>query len=235
MAETELRSSSVVSTHFISSNFISSNIGKKYLVGMSGLGLSLFVLIHMSGNLLLFVGPEAYNRYSYALVENPFLIVAELGLLAFFAGHLILGLYLALRNFSARKTRYAVASSGEKRTTLVQKTLWIQGVIILVFVVLHLITFKWGPHYDVTYNGVVMRDLYKLVVEVFQSPLYVAWYVLAVAILLFHLSHGLSSSLQSLGLNHPHYNSTIKKIGWVYAVVVGVGFMLQPLYVFFFQ
>jgi succinate dehydrogenase / fumarate reductase cytochrome b subunit len=215
--------------------FLSANIGRKYLVGISGLGLSLFVLIHMTGNLLLFVGPEAYNRYSYALVENPLLIVAELGLLAFFLSHLGLATYLAARNYAARDHRYAVASNGPKRTSITQKSLWIQGVIIVVFVVLHLITFKWGPHYDVTYNGVVMRDLYKLVVEVFQSPLYVVWYVVAVAVLLFHLSHGLGSSLQSLGLNHPHYNSMIKKISWGYALIVGIGFMLQPLYVFFFR
>lgn len=214
---------------------LSAQIGKKYVVGISGIALSLFVLTHMLGNLLIFVGPEAYNRYSYALISNPLLIVAELGLLAFFLAHVVLAILLTVRNRGARTNRYAVASSGAKRTTLVQKTLWAQGMVILIFVVLHLVTFKWGTHYEVTYNNLVMRDLYRLVLEVFQSPGYVAWYTISVALLLFHLSHGLQSSIQTLGFHHPKYTRTIQWVSRAYAVLVGVGFISQPLYVFFIQ
>ena len=206
-----------------------STVGQKQIVALTGLGLSLFVLVHMLGNLLIFIGPEAYNMYSHQLVTNPLIIPIELGLAGLFIVHLGLALRLTFKNAAARQTDYAMAAGGDKATSLVTKTLWHQGIVLLVFVVYHLITFKFGPHYEATYGGVVVRDLYRLVFEVFQSPFYVLGYVLALGVLAFHLSHGLASALQSLGLYWPR----AKCAAQLYAVVVSVGFMLPPLYVFF--
>ena len=212
-------------------SYLRSTIGSKHLVGVTGLGLSLFVLVHMAGNMLIFLGPKAYNMYSHALISNPFIYVAEAGLVALFLLHLGKATQLQLKNWGAR-SRYAVAASGPKKTTSTQKTLWAQGSILLVFVILHLNTFKYGPTYTVTYGGQEVRDLFQLVVEVFQSPAYVVGYVFALLVLGFHLSHGVGSTFQTLGLHHPRYQHSIKMVSWVYAIVVAAGFISQPIYVY---
>lgn len=213
--------------------WLGSSVGRKQLIGVSGLGLSLFVLIHMAGNMLILASPEAYNKYSHALVTNPLIYAAEVGLVLLFLAHLGLALRLSWSNFRARDTRYAVWPNGAKRTSPVQRSLWAQGLLILVFVILHLITFKYGPHYSVTYDGVEMRDLHRLVLEVFSQPGYVVWYVIALIVLGLHLWHGVRSSFQTLGVNHPRYNCAIKFLGRCYAVVVTAGFLSQPIYVYF--
>ena len=107
-------------------------------------------------------------------------------------------------------------------------------MVILVFIVLHLITFKYGEVYTTVVAGEEIRDLFRLVREVFQSPIYVGWYVFAVALLGFHLTHGFQSSLQTLGANHPKYTPGIKKVSLVYGLVISLGFIAQPVYMFFF-
>ena len=210
----------------------SSTIGRKQMIGVTGLGLSGFVLTHMLGNMLIFVSAEKYNKYGHALTSNEFIYVAEAGLLVMFIAHLIFALYLSFMNMRARTTRYAVMAKGPKRTTWTQRSLWAQGLLILVFVILHLITFKFGPDYRVTYDGLEIRDLYRNVIEVFGQPIYVAWYCLSVVVLGFHLSHGVGSAFQTLGVNHPRYNGPIKAASLAYALIVTAGFLSQPIYVF---
>lgn len=213
--------------------WLCSTIGRKQLIGVTGLGLSFFVLTHMLGNMLILVGPEAYNEYSHKLVSNPLIYAAEAGLLAIFVGHLIFALRLTIKNWGARDTRYAMLPNGAKRTSWTQRSLWAQGLLILVFLILHLITFKFGHHYTATYNGVEMRDLHKLIIEVFHEPVYVAWYIVALVVLGFHLSHGVGSSFQTLGIHHPRYQKGIKCFSIGYAVIVIAGFLSQPIYVYF--
>ena len=203
------------------------------MMAVAGLALCLFVLSHTLGNFLLFVGPEAYNKYAHNLTSNPLLYLAEAGLLLMFVLHIVEGISVTITNRKARPQNYAVYASGEKRTTYTQRTMMWQGGVILAFVVLHLITFKYGEVYMVRYGEVEIRDLFRLVYEVFQNPVYVVWYVLAVGILGFHLSHGLYSSLQSLGFNHPAYTPKIKCASVLYGIVIGVGFALQPIYMMF--
>lgn len=213
-------------------SYFASTIGSKQLVGLTGLGLSLFVLIHMLGNLLIFVSPEAYNLYSNTLITNRGIYFAEAGLLLIFLVHIGMASWVSLLNIRARSSRYARFPSGPKGTSLIARTMWAQGAVILVFTVLHLITFKFGTLYEVEYDGLVVRDLHRLVIEVFQEPVYVIWYVFALLVLGFHLSHGVASSLQTFGINHPRYNPWFKKIGYAYALIVALGFIAQPLYVY---
>ncbi|MBI3542089.1 MAG: succinate dehydrogenase cytochrome b subunit [Deltaproteobacteria bacterium] len=212
--------------------FLRTTIGKKMLVGLSGLGFAFFLLTHMAGNLLLLVGPEAYNEYSYKLTSTKLIYLAEAGLVLMFALHVFLTIQLTAANRAARKTPYERGAGGPKRTSFVAKTLILSGLVLLVFTILHLITFKYGTVYTVTYGTTEMRDLYTLVVEKFREPGYVAWYVFAMLILGAHLSHGVSASLQSLGLTTVR-NCTAKKIGWAFAALVTIGFIIQPLYLFF--
>ncbi len=216
----------------MASSYFTSSIGRKQIMAVSGLALAGFVLAHMAGNLLLFVSPEAYNIYGHKLVSNPLIYVAEAGLVVFFLFHIVKGILVSLTNSSARKSRYAKIPNGEKAASLASRTMIHQGIVLAVFVVHHLITFKYGPYYQVTYDGVVVRDLYRLVLEIFQSPLYVAWYVLATAIVGFHLSHGVYSALQTLGVHHPERTPCIQKISILYGIVISVGFISQPIFAF---
>lgn len=211
---------------------VKSTIGGKVLVGLTGLALSLFVMTHMAGNMLILVSPELYNKYGHALITNPLIYAAEAGLILMFVLHLGKAMALTLQNFSARPQKYAVSGSGAKSTSVTTKTMWAQGLVILVFVILHLFTFKFGNYYEVTYGDQTMRDLHRLVIEVFMQPGYVVGYLVALIVLGFHLNHGVGSSFQTLGLHHPKYTPLIKCFSTLYAVVVAGGFISQPLYVF---
>ena len=189
--------------------FITSTVGRKLIIGLTGLILMLFIGVHMAGNLLLFVSPKAYNLYSHALISNPATIVIEILLLMSFAFHVLWALAITVYN-KQKKGVVHKRLSGH----WIHKTLWVQGVIIFVFVVLHLVTFKYGTLYEVQYDEVVVRDLFRLVAEVFQKPIYVIWYLLCLVILGFHLSHGLKASIRSLGFYHDRYTPVIDKIGF---------------------
>ena len=208
--------------------FIHSNVGRKTAVGLTGLVLSLFILTHLLGNFLLFVGPKAYNMYSHALISNPLIYIIEIFLLLSFLFH---GLWALAITFANKKKK---GVSRDPHTSFIHKTLWIQGVIVLVFVILHLITFKYGPYYTVEYDGKEVRDLFLLVAEVFQKPIYVIWYIVSLIILSFHLAHGLQASIRSLGFYHELYTPLIRKVSLAYGVFTALGFIAQPLYFFFF-
>jgi succinate dehydrogenase / fumarate reductase cytochrome b subunit len=211
--------------------FLKSSIGQKFLVGVSGLAISGFALSHMLGNLLLFKGPEAYNKYGHALVTNPVFPLLEMGLLAVFLMHIGLTIKLAISNKAAREVKYAVAPRGAKKMSLATMTMILSGALMLAFLVLHLLTFRFGPNYRVVYDGVEMRDLYRMVYEAFQNPLYVGWYVLSMGILFMHLSHGIRATFQSLGFFSAN-KAEISKIGFTLAAVIALGFMSQPIYIF---
>lgn len=216
------------------SGFLGSTVGKKYIMGITGLIWAGFVLAHMAGNLLIFVSHDAYNAYGHAITSGNIVYIAETVLILALISHVSMAVSLTLMNKAAKETKYAVAASGQKKVSLASRTMAVQGSLILVFVILHLITFKFGTHYETTVNGVAMRDLAKLMVEVFQSPSYVAWYIVCLFLLGFHLKHGVGSSFQSLGLMEGTYRNLWKNLSCIYGFVVALGFIAQPLYIFLF-
>lgn len=216
--------------------YFKSTIGQKQLMGLTGLIWSGFVLGHMLGNTLVFLGADIFNKYGHAIVSNkPLLYGTEAILLSTILVHVIKGIMVTLRNKVSRPVTPAMGLGDAKNSSFAVKTMIYQGVLILVFIILHLITFKYGTYYETTVDGVVMRDLHRLMVETFQSPIYVFWYVVCLILLGLHLSHGFYSSFQSLGIHHPKYNPKIQKLGYLYAALVTVGFVSQPIYVFFFH
>jgi len=215
-----------------SHGFLRSTIGKKYLMGLAGLVWAGFVLAHMAGNLLMFISGDAYNLYSHALTSGYIIYAAETVLVLALVLHVYLAINLTLQNRSSKGSRYAVKATGEKKARFASTWMGVQGSLILAFVILHLATFKYGTYYETTVHGVVMRDIFRLMIEVFQSPAYVAWYLVALVLLGFHLSHGVGSVFQSFGWMDGNYQPILRKLSVVYAVVVIAGFMAQPLYVF---
>jgi succinate dehydrogenase / fumarate reductase, cytochrome b subunit len=203
-------------------------IGRKALMGITGLLLIAFLISHMLANLLVIFDKDGYNHYSHNLTSNPLVYLAELGLLAFFVGHFISGILVWQRNRAARPVDYQfkVAADRTGRKSIASTTMILSGLVMLVFVPLHLETFKFGAWYT-TPDG-QMRDLHRLVIEVFQSPLYTLWYLVAMPILGAHAWHGFGSGFESLGVS---YKRELRMLGRAIAVVLTVGFMAVPLYV----
>ena len=213
----------------------SSSIGSKILIALTGLGLAVFLIGHLAGNLLFLAGPEAFNSYSHALVSNPLVYVAEAGLVAIFFLHVAKTVAGMVSNRAARPAPYAVrrwakTKNPRSRKSLASSTMIVTGSITALFVVTHLATFKFGPVYSAP-NGV--RDIYRLQLEVFSSPVYVGFYLLAMAVIFFHLWHGLSSAAQSLGFSNQRYGRRLVLGGRVLAVLIAGGFAMLPLFMYF--
>jgi succinate dehydrogenase / fumarate reductase cytochrome b subunit len=215
-------------------SFFFSSIGKKYLVTLTAIVWSLFVMAHMAGNMLIFVGPEAYNRYAHALTANPAIYAIEAFLLIALLIHAGLALSLKVRNVVSKPTQYAVTPQTPKGAPVSSKTMAYTGSLVLAFIIWHLITFKFGPMYTVEYDGQTIRDLYTLVIEKFSEPFYAFSYAVIMVLIGVHLYHGVKSIFQTLGMNHPKYNNFFKYFGYTYAIVVAAGFISQPLFVYFF-
>jgi succinate dehydrogenase / fumarate reductase cytochrome b subunit len=120
----------------------------------------------------------------------------------------------------------------EKSAAISSRTMAYTGSIILAFIIWHLITFKFGPQYTAIYNGVEVRDIYRLVIEKFHDLTYVSLYCLVMILIGMHLFHGVKSIFQTLGVNHPRYNTFFQYFGYSYAIVVAAGFFSQPIYVY---
>ncbi len=216
-------------------SFFSSSVGSKYLIALSGLSLVGFLILHLAGNLLVLVSPDAFNGYSDRLIHNPLLIPAELGLLALFLLHVFKTVRLWFGSRDARPHGYVQKKRARhtSRKSLASTTMIISGTFLFVFVLLHLVTFKYGPHY-VSADHPGERDLYRLVIEVFSKPGYVLFYVVSMVIIGFHLWHGASSAFQSLGIDQGGIAPKIRAAGWGLAVVIAGGFLIIPVWVFLF-
>jgi len=214
-------------------DFFTSTVGKKYLMGLSGLVWAGFVFGHMAGNTLILFSDDLFNKYGHAIVSNKILLYGtEVVLVATLILHVFMAIQLSMGNKKAKGISSSQLPQGEKRVSLASQTMIVQGSILLAFIVSHLITFKYGTYYETTVDGVVMRDLAKLMREIFTQPLYVGWYVISLLLLSAHLRHGFGSVFQSFGLLHPAYQSKIKAASCGYAFVVTAGFLSQPLSIF---
>ena len=210
-------------------------MGQKIVLALTGLGLSLFVLIHMLGNLFILSGPSAYNEYAHKLHEFPALKIFEIGLLIFFMGHIILSLLLRIKNKQARgSTAYHLPAQGDKKISLIHRFLWFQGAVLIVFLIFHLWSLKFGPYYETQLNGESVRDIYKLVFENFKKPLYTIGYSLALFILSIHLWRGIPASFKSLGVSRPFYLFLIESFSIFFTVLVTLGFLAPIWYIFIY-
>lgn len=212
-----------------------SSVGSKILIALTGLAMAIFLVGHLAGNLLFLVGPDAFNHYGHNLTSNPLVYVAELGLIAVFLLHIGKTLAGYLANRAARPEAYAKKQWARTKSTHSRKswsstTMIVTGTITALFVVTHLLTFKFGPNY-MAHDGI--RDLYRLQLEVFSNPLYVAFYLVAMFIIFSHLWHGISSAAQSMGLDHKVWTPRIVLTGRLLSVLIAGGFFIIPIFTFF--
>jgi len=218
-----------------------SPIGKKVTTGITGIALTLFVLVHMTGNLAFFADQtgEAYNRYSHFLTHQlGFLFYAiEIGLLVIFLLHFTIGINIWLGKRRARPRDYTAyrTAGGPSRQTLSSRSMILTGVILLAFTVWHLVSFKYGTYYpsDILIDGEPIRDIARLVREKFATPLYGIGYPVMMLLLAFHLRHGVWSAFQSLGAVRPSATPAVYGAGTLVGLAIGVGFLVLPLAIFF--
>ena len=216
-------------------SYLQSSVGKKILNGLTGLALIGFVVGHLAGNLTLFVGGDAFNAYTQSLQSlGGLLVVVEIGLTALFALHAISAIAVWRDKKKARhthNTRMATKGSPSKQS-LASRTMIVTGTVLLVFLVVHIWQFRFGPVYLTKLDGVEVRDLYRLVVETFQSPFWTAAYMAVMILLGFHLRHGTWSAFQSLGLLDARIRPFAYSAAAAVAVAIGFGFFILPLYLF---
>jgi len=204
--------------------FVSSSIGKKQVMALTGLALTGFVVTHLLGNFLLFLGPDAFNMYGHKLTSNPAIYIAEAGLVALFLSHVFMAIKLVVENKIARPQGYYMKTHTGRGSTFASSTMPVTGLILLIFVVTHIMHFKYGAYYTAMVDGQEIRDIYRVVIEYFRNPVWVGWYVFAMSCLGLHLSHGFQSAFQSLGFNHPKYNCSLKLLGNAIGLFVAFGF-----------
>ncbi|BCA55169.1 Succinate dehydrogenase/fumarate reductase, cytochrome b558 subunit [Nitrospira sp. KM1] len=205
--------------------YVQTSIGHKVIVALSGLLLAAFVVFHMLGNLQVFQGAAALNGYAAVLRDMPLLLwTARLGLLGLVGMHLVIGVRLAQRNRRARPEGYAARTY--RRASFASRTMAASGMLLILFIIFHILHLTVGV-VDHTFvegvDGRGQRDVFGKVVHAFQNPLYVTIYLAAQAVLGLHLSHALSSSFQTLGLEHPLLDRLFRGTGPVVAGFVVVG------------
>lgn len=193
-------------------------------MAVTGAALSLFVLAHMTGNLLAFRGPAALDAYGAALRTVPALLWGmRLGLLGAVALHIWAYLALTGRSWAARPQDYKMAAYRE--STYASRTMRFTGPLLLAFIVYHLLDLTVGTLNPGFEHGMVYRNLKASL----ERPMVAGFYLLAMGALAFHLHHGIWSMFQSIGISQPRYESVARKFATAFTIVVTVGFALVPV------
>ena len=216
------------------SHFFTSPVGKKFIMSVTGIFLMLFLIVHLSVNSLLMVGSDAFNSAAHFMTTNTVVLILEPILALGFIIHIVYSAYITFLNQRYRPVRYKKLDRWSN-TTWPSRNMFILGGLIFIFLVIHLSNFYWKVkfgHIDtVMVNGTEMENLYGLV-----SGLFVNWwwydviYILGALFLGLHLSHGFWAAFQSLGWDSDLWRVRLKRIAYVFAVIMGVGFASIPVY-----
>lgn len=213
------------------SNLYHSTLGKKYIMALSGVGLFAFVVAHMLGNLQVFLGPEALNTYAVFLKSKPALLWGmRLGLLAIVFLHILTAVQLTLRNRVARPEKYD--RNKPYKASFASRTIVLSGAALFAFIVYHLMHFTVGfvdPAYLQLRDAADRHDVYRMTILGFSHPGVSAFYIASMALLCLHLSHGVGSTFQSIGLKNKHSAVWIDRVSKLLAVIVFLGNSSMPL------
>ena len=208
-----------------------SSLGKKFLMAITGAGLFLFVIGHLLGNLQIFLGPEAINRYGHFLQTTPEILwPARIGLLAFVIIHIWTSISLTLENRAARTAQYDVKEV--VAATLASRTMIWSGLIIFAFVAFHLAHYTLlivHPEFRDLHDANGWHDIYRMMVLGFSNYWVSGFYVLGIGLLCLHLSHGASAMFQSLGFKNEAYTCAIDGSAKIAAVIIFLGYISIPL------
>lgn len=216
-----------------------STVGQKFLMGITGLLLCLFLVMHLAGNVLLYAGPGAYDAYAHALHKQEWLVkIAEAFLVVLFVLHIGLAVVTWRENNTSRPVGYEMRrSKQEHRVIIFAPSYWMvaSGLIVLFFLIVHLGDFTWGlwhrpPHAEGEHVLPFDKALY-----IMKQPFSYWVYIIGTIFLGIHLSHGFGSAFRSLGWQHPKYSPFIWWFGVLFAVAIGVGFLSFPIWAGFYH
>ena len=221
------------------SNFFTSSLGKKLIMSLAGLFLCAFLLVHLGINLFLLSddGGEAFRIGVEFMTTNILIKIMEYFLFGGFLLHIIYGVILQIKNWMARPTGYAISNNSQ--TSFFSKYMIHTGIIIGIFLVIHLANFyfvKLGlTSAPMGARSVIDKhDFYNMAINLFTTKGYSIFYIICMVLLSFHLLHAFQSAFQTMGVNHKKYSPIIKWIGNIYGVAVPAGFAIIPVYFMFF-
>ena len=218
--------------HMVNSALFKSSIGKKLLMGLTGLFLITFLVVHASINAMIWYndGGETFKHWAHFMGTNPIIRTMEIVLVAGFIVHIVDGLLLWKQNREARPVKYAY-NQPNANSTWYSRSMGILGTLILLFLIIHTMKF-WIPNRMSQFTTGEELDLYALMLEAFQNPVTVVIYVAGCFSLFWHLLHGFKSAFQSLGLNHVKYNEAIAIAGITFSIVIPTIFAMMPVSVY---
>ena len=206
--------------------FTTSSVGRKLIMGLSGLFLCSFLVVHLYVNLFLFKsdGGGTFDTYSEFMATYPLIRPLEIALFLGFLIHAAVGVWLWIGNRMARPARYEVNNRAEN-STFSSRFSFVTGSIVLLFLLVHIYSFFIQSRFYP--EG---RTMYQIVATAFDSPLYDAFYLVALVILASHLKHGFQSAFQTLGMRNQRYRLLIEAVGVVFWLIIPAGFAAMPLY-----
>lgn len=206
--------------------FLTSSVGRKLLMGLSGLFLCSFLAVHLYLNLFLFKtdGGATFDAYSEFMATYPLIRPLEIVLFLGFLLHAFIGIWLWLYNRRARPVRYEVLRASDS-SALSSRIMWVTGLVVTVFLVLHINTFFVQSRFFP--QG---RTMYEIVAEAFKNPWLDVFYLVALGFLGYHLKHGFQSAFQTFGLRHKKYQRLIDVVGIIFWLIIPIAFAAMPLY-----
>jgi succinate dehydrogenase cytochrome b subunit len=215
-----------------------SSIGKKIFMGFSGLLLCGFIVVHLIGNLaLLSQDKDPFNKYANFLTSEVgnVIYITEFLLASVFLIHFIYAILVTIDSWRARPRRYEIVKDAKhtSKKTFASKTMIYTGIVLIVFLIWHLLHFKFAEMilYS-TADGKIIPDLYRVVYQFYGNIINVVLYIIVMALLGFHLSHGFWSAFQSLGLSGKRFTPFIYGLASVFALLMAFGFIVLPVWIF---
>ena len=207
-------------------SFYNSSVGRKLLVGLTGFFLCSFLVVHLLINLFLLKQDQGltFDAYSEFMATYPLIRPLEIVLFVGFFVHIILTVWLWFTNRKVRTSRYAVNRASEN-SALSSRIQIVSGVIVLIFLVVHINSFFVGTRFVDT-----PETMYEIVNAAFANPWYVAFYLVALVFLGYHLKHGFQSAFQTFGIRPVQYQKLVDAIAVIFWLVIPLAFATIPLY-----
>ena len=205
----------------------SSSIGKKLVVALTGLVLVIFLAGHLSGNLLMYVGRDAFNEYAeflHSMLHGIGVWVARIGLIVMLTLHVVGTICLTRQNRAARQAYERQATLQASKSS---RIMILSGLTILAFVIFHIL--HYTVRIDANLAEIGATDPYGMVIVGFQSPIVVVFYVISMTLLCSHLTHGVASIFQTLGLRTQKTQGLIRQFSWAYSLLIWAGFISIPI------
>ncbi len=227
------------------SGFLKSSVGQKFLMSITGLFLITFLLVHLTANLFLLGGSDAFNVVSHFMETNPIIQIMQPVLAIGFLVHMIYALILTIQNMKARPEKYDKMVQNHS-STWASRNMFVLGSLIGIFLVMHIINFFWKMkvsgselYTEVTVDGVLMHNAYALVAGLFTDAslglVYSLLYILGAISLGLHLQHAFWSAFQTIGWSNNLWRKRLEVVGNIYALFIAGGFTIIPLYFLIFQ